>query len=150
MVFQACCICVSGTLSCVSGTFSLCFRHVVDGELGSQHQRLSVLFVHRKDRLVNQYCFTLDVQLMCVCVQYSNKPTYVTSHTFASCILWCWYSGTPAMDTPLVWTPRLSGRLPSDSFDFPIGAHSKRASVKWTPRVYGQWTKIAAPMYYRI
>ena len=60
------------------------------------------------------------------------------------------YSGTPAMDTPLVWTPHLSGRLPSDSFDFPIGAHSKRASVKWTPRVYGQWTKIAAPMYYRI
>ena len=60
------------------------------------------------------------------------------------------YSETPAMDTPLVWTPRLSGRLPSDSFDFPIGAHSKRASVKWTPRVYGQWTKIAAPMYYRI
>ena len=60
------------------------------------------------------------------------------------------YSGTPAMDTSLVWTPRLSGRLPSDSFDFPIGAHSKRASVKWTPRVYGQWTKIAALMYYRI
>ena len=60
------------------------------------------------------------------------------------------YSGTPAMDTPLVWTPRSSGRLPSDSFDFPIDAHSKGASVKWTPRVYGQWTKIAAPMYYRI
>ena len=56
------------------------------------------------------------------------------------------YSGTPAVDTPLVWTPRLSGRLLSDSFDFPIGAHCKRASVKWTPRVSGQWTKIAAPM----
>ena len=29
------------------------------------------------------------------------------------------YSGTSAVDTPLVWTPRLSGRLLSDSFDFP-------------------------------
>ena len=60
------------------------------------------------------------------------------------------YSEASAVDTPRTWTRSLSGHLMSDSFHFPIDSHYKETLVMWTPRVYGQWTKIAAPMYYRI
>ena len=86
-VFQARCLCVSLTL--------LCFRHVVVVLQARCRWRTRVptltalsSFCARKRLIGKAILLSLDVQLnWCVFVcSSSNKPTYVTSHTFASCI----------------------------------------------------------------
>ena len=77
--------------------------------------------------------FSLLSGRVTVVSMYSVEPPVTSVHSgkvtsrHVTCILYMYmymcafiqYSGTSAVDTPLVWTPRLSGRLLSDSFDFP-------------------------------